>query len=277
MWKASYNNQICHNYEKWREHNQHLNRLLRVRPKIVIDEPILPSFFRIKSAKEEKEEERKNQIKYENDILYRNLTSILNKPGKYNKNVVKPKNYPAHDKYNRNQISKMKKLFDINQNNIRMYYKISTLKSNYDTNDMLKSGKMQEKYLRNISSHSHKYQRPPSLEFLSVDQLKKRLQRQINLLFLDDKTESGAVDNSESLNNNNNAIMNLPPRPQTHIPKPCKRHMYMNNLGTTTTNTDQKNSIKRNKSTRDRTSCTTTKKENLPKTLENLTGSQESS
>ena len=180
MWNTSCSNKICFTQDKTYEQNLHLKRLFCIRPQINVTRPYIPDFLIIRGPQIEKRKQLQAEINKGNYILQRKIIDVNNKNGKYSKEVVIPKEvYPAFRRYSNLKISDIIKMININFDNQRLQNKIINLKSNYDNDEMHKEAEKQEKYLQNILNRPKSIPFTPALNFISIEQLHKRLKNQL--------------------------------------------------------------------------------------------------
>lgn len=180
MWNTSCSNKICFTQDKTYEQNLHLKRLFCIRPQINVSRPYTPNFLLIKGPQREKRKQTQVEINKGNYILQRKIIDVNNKNGKYSKYVVMPKEiYPAFRRYSNLKISDIINMININFDNQRLQNKIINLKSNYDNDEMHKEAEKQEKYLQNILNRPKSIPFTPALNFISIEQLHKRLKNQL--------------------------------------------------------------------------------------------------
>ena len=84
MWNYEYSNQQCQDKERFRVHQEHLERLALIKPKIDNKAPQKPNVIRIRISDIELRKQRSNSIKYVNDIISRRISEIIRKPSPYN-------------------------------------------------------------------------------------------------------------------------------------------------------------------------------------------------
>lgn len=111
----NYSNRLCNEYNRIREHKNHLERIVTIKPVIDIKEPSKPSFLIFKAKKEKMEQEKMNKINYENNVLLTKIIDIVNKPSPYNPMNLQVKPCPAFSKL---EYIQRKKKFDIDQENL---------------------------------------------------------------------------------------------------------------------------------------------------------------
>ena len=98
MWNYEYSNQQCQDKERFKVHQEHLERLALIKPKIDNKAPHKPNFIRIRISDIELRKQRSNSIKYVNDIISRRISEIIRKPSPYNIEMIKPVVCPAFEK-----------------------------------------------------------------------------------------------------------------------------------------------------------------------------------
>lgn len=203
MWKTCFQNRICQTQDQSREQNQHIERLFYVKPMINSSEPYKPLFLKDKVHQQVLKEDLETKVNYENNIIETRKREIKYKDGQYSKNVLEPKIYPAFDGYiNRKNEERQNK---IDLSNYKFYWKIETLRPNYSRRQMHKEAKDQEKYLNNILKRPKSIPYRPALNFLSIDQIKSRLEKQlaINLLYRQ-QLQQELINQQQQQNNNTN-------------------------------------------------------------------------
>ncbi len=110
-----YSNGKCQTYEKIRDHNMHIERILTAKPIIDIKEPSKPSFLVFRAKKEKMEQEKLSKISYENNVLLKKIITIESKPSPYNPANLQVKYCPAFDK---TYFVSKKKKWDIDKENL---------------------------------------------------------------------------------------------------------------------------------------------------------------
>jgi hypothetical protein len=97
MWNLHYGNRSCNTFEKIRDHNMHIERVLTTKSTLDKNGPLKPSFLVYKAKKEQMEDERKDKIAYENRVLLKKIIRIENKASPYNPVNLQVKRCPAYD------------------------------------------------------------------------------------------------------------------------------------------------------------------------------------
>lgn len=208
MWKTCYQNLICQTQEQNREQNQHIERLFCIKPVINSTEPYKPKFLKEKmNHNQVLKDDIENKINYENNIIETRKSEIIYKDGQYSKTVCEPKLYPAFDGFNNRKREELNNKIDLS--NLKFYWKINTLRPNYSREKMIKEAKDQEKYLKNILKRPKSIPYRPALNFLSIEQIKARLEKQLalNLLYRQ-QLEQDLINNQQNNNFNNNTNSN---------------------------------------------------------------------
>lgn len=202
MWNTACTNKICFTQDKTYEQNLHLKRLFCTRPQINVSKPFIPEFLLLRGPQKEKRKQIQDKIDKENFILDKKKLEVLIKNGKYSKYVVEPKEtYPAFRRYSKYKISDIINFIHIYNDNQRLKNKISTLKSIYDNGEMRKEAENQEKYLQNILNRPKSIPFTPALNFISIDQLHRRLKNQlIKQQYFTEQNNNGNK-NSENIEN----------------------------------------------------------------------------
>ena len=217
MWNTYCSNKICFTQDKTYEQNLHLKRLFCMRPHIDISEPYKPDFLKIRGPQREKRRQIQDSIDKGNYLLEKKLFEVYLKNGNYNKYDLEPKLYPAFRRYSRLKLSDIIKMIHINNDNHRLENKLITLKSIYDNGEMRKEAEKQEKYLHNILNRPKSIPFTPSLNFISIEQLHKKLKKQLikqqQYLNEQQKTNENMIKRGNSANqlktnSNNNSKIN---------------------------------------------------------------------
>ena len=180
MWNTACTNKICFTQDKTYEQNLHLNRLFCTRHQINTTRPYTPKFLVLRGPQKEKRRQIQDEINKGNNILEKKIIEVYIKNGKYSRYVVEPKEvYPAFRRYSNLKISDIFRLININFENQRLENKLTNLKSTYDIGEMRKEAAKPEKYLQNILNRPKSIPFTPALNFISIEQLHKRLKAQI--------------------------------------------------------------------------------------------------
>lgn len=116
MWSLVYSNRKCNEYERTREHVQHLQRLVNMRPVIDVKKPKKPKFLFERAKKEQMEAENKQKIQYENNLVLKKIIEIETHLSDYNPIKLKIKECPALERAN-NPIIKSFEKEKINKQN----------------------------------------------------------------------------------------------------------------------------------------------------------------
>ena len=98
MWNTQKNNLLCSYLDAYEDQKKHIERVLSAKDttKSTIP-PYYPLFLKLKVCKYHMEEEKNEQIREENRILYFKIKDVIKKPRKYSK-IFEPKKCPAFDK-----------------------------------------------------------------------------------------------------------------------------------------------------------------------------------
>lgn len=194
MWNQAYSNRICNFREKIREQSMHLERLFTIKPIIDSREPYQPAFLKTQACKEQIEEDKRIIVDYENRVLKGKLHEVSVKPSQYNLIILSPKHYPAFDK-RKEEYKTLKKNYDIYQSNVKLYKRISALKSSIKAKELLKCSKKASEYKDRISN-SKNYQNP-CLKFETIEDFKRKIEIQLATeLMLEETRPKTAYTNS---------------------------------------------------------------------------------
>lgn len=210
MWNRTYSNRICNFRDKIREQSMHLERLFTIKTSIDIKEPYQPSFLKTHACKDQIEEDKRIVIDYENRILRGKLLEVALKPSEYNAIVLSPKHYPAFDN-KKSEYKTLKHHYDIYQSNVKLFERISSLKSSVETKELLKCSKKASEYKERISNS--KNCQNPCLKFETIEEFKKKIEIQLATELMIDET-----------------------RPRSAQTNSCKKKTSNTKMGTQSTN-----------------------------------------
>ena len=164
--------------EKSREQNQHLERLLTVKPTMSsTNRPYEPEFLKSRGPQIEKQKQIQDKINYENELVKSQINEIFTKPGKYCQQT--PQIYPAFRRNGNYKYNDLMKMIKIYESNLKFNKKIKTCRPCIDNKELMKNAENQEKYLYNLLNRPKNIPITPSLNFLSIDQLKNKINNQI--------------------------------------------------------------------------------------------------
>ena len=122
------------------------------------------------------EEEKNEQIKEENRILYYKIKDAIKKPSKYSKIFV-PKKCPAFDK-EKILLKRIKHEINNYQENIRFYHRIEKANSFYPKEDLLKRKKELEENSKILQKSI--FDISPNLMFSSPERIKSEIEKYRN-------------------------------------------------------------------------------------------------
>ena len=146
MWTTQKNNLLCSYLDAYEDQKKHIERVLSAKDttRSTIP-PYYPKFLKLKVCKYHMEEEKNEQIREENKILYLKIKDVIKKPSKYSK-LFEPKKCPAFDK-EKILLKRIKHEINNYQENIRFYHRIENANSFYPKKDLLKRKKELEENL----------------------------------------------------------------------------------------------------------------------------------
>ena len=177
MWKTQKNNLLCSYLDAYEDQKKHIERVLSAKDttgsKIP---PYYPKFLKLKICKYHLEEEKNEQIKEENRILYYKIKDAIKKPSKYSKIFV-PKKCPAFDK-EKILLKRIKHEINNYQENIRFYHRIEKANSFYPKEDLLKRKKELEENSKILQKSI--FDISPNLMFSSPERIKSEIERYKN-------------------------------------------------------------------------------------------------
>ena len=178
MWNFVCSNRICFDIDKSREQNLHLERLLTIKPTMnSANRPKKPDFLQRRGPQIEKQKQIQDKINYENQLVKSQINEIYSKPGKYCQQP--PQQYPAFRRYGPLKYNEAMKLIKIYESNLKFQNKIQTCRPSIDNKNLMKDAENQERYLFNLLNRPKSIPITPSLNFLSIEQVKNRINNQI--------------------------------------------------------------------------------------------------
>lgn len=100
MWNLTYCNRVCNQYEKYRDHTTHVNKLINVRTSLNTSTPYKPLFLINKCNRTQNEINTKRKINYENRNLLGKMKEIERNFSSCHPEKNKVKECPAFRKTN---------------------------------------------------------------------------------------------------------------------------------------------------------------------------------
>ena len=254
MKRQLYLNEICDSLDKERDQLLHLRRLYTIKPTFKIKSPKKPKFLIQNNSRLLKRAETQYNIDYQNMILRNRLSYINAKSGPYNQNYLRPKSgLPAFKKtfinYSFQDVERMRKIL---LDNVKFYNKVNNMKSYYDFETMTEEANNQVKYMNNLLKQNRYIKRPPSLNYIDIDQYRKLIEAQNEEEQLYDEEDDNNNDiieedikeedkeNTEKKGNGNN--INDKDK-QDGENSNIKKEEKKNNISTTNNSTKEKNII----------------------------------
>ena len=206
MWKTQRNNLLCAYLEAYEDQKKHIERVLSAKDttKSTIP-PYYPVFLKLKACKYHMEEEKNDQIRDENRILYLKIKDTIKKPSKYSK-IYEPKKCPAFDK---DKLFLKRIKYEINnyEENLRFYNRIEKAHSFYSRDLFIKRNKDLEESSRILQKSI--FDISPNLMFSSPERIKNEIERYRNKRNHSAIPKSRKISHSvTSKNNNNNKSIN---------------------------------------------------------------------
>ena len=206
MWKTQRNNLLCAYLEAYEDQKKHIERVLSAKDttKSTIP-PYYPVFLKLKACKYHMEEEKNDQIRDENRILYLKIKDAIKKPSKYSK-IYEPKKCPAFDK---DKLFLKRIKYEINnyEENLRFYNRIEKAHSFYSRDLFIKRNKDLEESSRILQKSI--FDISPNLMFSSPERIKNEIERYRNKRNHSAIPKSRKISHSvTSKNNNNNKSIN---------------------------------------------------------------------
>ena len=205
MWKTQKNNLLCAYLEAYEDQKKHIERVLSAKDttKSTVP-PYYPKFLKLKVCKYHMEEEKNDQIRDENRILYLKIKDVIKKPSKYSK-IFEPKRCPAFDK-NKLLLKRIKYEINNYEENLRFYNRIENAHSFYSRDLFIKrnknldeSSKILQKSIFDIS---------PNLMFSSPERIKNEIEKYRNKRNNSAIPKSRKISHSVINKNNNNKSIN---------------------------------------------------------------------
>ena len=242
MWTTKRNNLLCSYLDAYEDQKKHIERVLSAKDttRSTIP-PYYPKFLKLKVCKYHMEEEKNEQIREENKILYLKIKDVIKKPSKYSK-LFEPKKCPAFDK-EKILLKRIKHEINNYQENIRFYHRIENANSFYPKKDLLKRKKELEENSKILQKSI--FDISPNLMFSSPERIKNEIERYKNKRNKSAKPKSRPMtqqttarkNNDNKINKNNTANVNKPDK-EEEIDKKSEKNQQKS---------DQKNYNKINK------------------------------
>lgn len=205
MWKTQRNNLLCAYLEAYEDQKKHIERVLSAKDttKSTIP-PYYPVFLKLKACKYHMEEEKNDQIRGENRILYLKIKDAIKKPSKYSK-IYEPKKCPAFDK---DKLFLKRIKYEINnyEENLRFYNRIEKAHSFYSRDLFIKRNKDLEESSRILQKSI--FDISPNLMFSSPERIKNEIERYRNKRNHSAIPKSRKISHSVTSKNNNNKSIN---------------------------------------------------------------------
>ena len=177
MWKTQRNNLLCAYLEAYEDQKKHIERVLSAKDttKSTIP-PYYPKFLKLKACKYHMEEEKNDQIRDENRILYLKIKDAIKKPSKYSK-IFEPKRCPAFDK-NKLLLKRIKYEINNYEENLRFYNRIEKTNSFYSRDLFIKRSKNLEENSKILQKSI--FDISPNLMFSSPERIKNEIEKYRN-------------------------------------------------------------------------------------------------
>ena len=248
MKKQLYLNEICDSLEKERDQLNHLRRLYSIKPTFKIKSPKKPKFLINNYSRILTRAQTQYNINYENMILRNRLSYISTKKGPYNQNYLRPKSGLSFFKktfinYSFQDVENMRKIL---LDNIKMYNKVNNIKSYYDFDTINKEAKKQVKYMNNISAQNKYIKKPPSLNYIDIEQFRKYIEALNDNKEINKENENGTKEEDikeEEEEENKEKIKDDDKKEQFEEISENKLENKKNNISTTNNSTKEKNLV----------------------------------
>ena len=205
MWKTQRNNLLCAYLEAYEVQKKHIERVLSAKDttKSTIP-PYYPKFLKLKACKYHMEEEKNDQIRDENRILYLKIKDAIKKPSKYSK-IFEPKRCPAFDK-NKLLLKRIKYEINNYEENLRFYNRIEKTNSFYSRDLFIKRNKNLEENSKILQKSI--FDISPNLMFSSPERIKNEIEKYRNKRNISAVQKSRKISHSVTSKNNNNKSIN---------------------------------------------------------------------
>ena len=205
MWTTQKNNLLCSYLDAYEDQKRHIERVLSAKDttRSTIP-PYYPKFLKLKVCKYHMEEEKNEQIREENKILYLKIKDVIKKPSKYSK-LFKPKKCPAFDN-EKILLKRIKHEINNYQENIRFYHRIEKANSFYPKKDLLKRKKELEENSKILQKSI--FDISPNLMFSSPERIKNEIERYKNKRNKSAKPRSRPMTQQTTAHKNNNNKIN---------------------------------------------------------------------
>ena len=205
MWKTQRNNLLCAYLEAYEDQKKHIERVLSAKDttKSAIP-PYYPKFLKLKACKYHMEEEKNDQIRDENRILYLKIKDAIKKPSKYSK-IFEPKRCPAFDK-NKLLLKRIKYEINNYEENLRFYNRIEKTNSFYSRDLFIKRNKNLEENSKILQKSI--FDISPNLMFSSPERIKNEIEKYRNKRNHSAVQKSRKISHSVTSKNNNNKSIN---------------------------------------------------------------------
>lgn len=205
MWKTQRNNLLCAYLEAYEDQKKHIERVLSAKDttKSTIP-PYYPKFLKLKACKYHMEEEKNDQIRDENRILYLKIKDAIKKPSKYSK-IFEPKRCPAFDK-NKLLLKRIKYEINNYEENLRFYNRIEKTNSFYSRDLFIKRSKNLEETSKILQKSI--FDISPNLMFSSPERIKNEIEKYRNKRNHSAVPKSRKISHSVTSKNNNNKSIN---------------------------------------------------------------------
>ena len=256
MWKTQRNNLLCAYLEAYEDQKKHIERVLSAKDttKSTIP-PYYPKFLKLKACKYHMEEEKNDQIRDENRILYLKIKDLIKKPSKYSK-IFEPKKCPAFDK---DKLFLKRIRFEINnyEENLRFYNRIEKAHSFYSRDLFIKRNKDLEESSRILQKSI--FDISPNLMFSSPERIKNEIEKYRNKRNHSAIPKSRKISHSVTSKNNNNKSINKNYKISDNNTEKKEENSNFNKINPRQTN-NKKNNSNNNKLSRNTTESKLSKK-----------------
>ena len=178
MWNYLISNKILNQNNRFRIHQNHLEKLIQIKSNINNKNSDYLKYRKLNKSYNIENDYKKYKIHYDNLKLCNNLDSIYYHPGPYNKNTIVPKYCPVFDK-KKYHCNKCEYFINLAKDNIKFFNKFNSIKPVYqrkfflnENNNFLTRSNSQD--LNKTINYNN-----PNLNFVTFQKFKMNLMKEI--------------------------------------------------------------------------------------------------
>ena len=178
MWNYLISNKILNQNNRFRIHQNHLEKLIQIKSNINNKNSDYLKYRKLNKSYNIENDYKKYKIHYDNLKLCNNLDSIYYHPGPYNKNTIVPKYCPVFDK-KKYHYNKCEYFINLAKDNIKFFNKFNSIKPVYqrkfflnENNNFLTRSNSQD--LNKTINYNN-----PNLNFVTFQKFKMNLMKEI--------------------------------------------------------------------------------------------------